>query len=80
MSHDIPSRASIFGGGAETGRRARIKALAHGIHFHRWEESGCETELGHAWRFTSLLSILLPSYDLTTDEEANDYVCVLAKA
>ena len=28
-----------------------------GMRFHRWEESGCETELGHAWRFTSFLSI-----------------------
>ena len=23
------------------------------MHFHQWEESGCETELDHVWRFTS---------------------------
>ena len=27
------------------------------MYFHRWEESDCETELGQAWRFNSLLSV-----------------------
>ena len=39
----------------------------------------CETKRGQAWHLLRS-KCLRPFYDLTIDKEANDCVCVLAKA
>ena len=82
MSHDIPSRARAIIAflGVETGYGARIKALACTFIGTRCGRSPA------ARLSTARLGVyfapkwLRPFYDLTTDEEANDCVCVLAKA
>ena len=83
MSHDIPSRARAIIAflGVETGYGARIKALACAyMHVHRCGRSPAArlstARLGDYFA----PKWLRPFYDLTTDEEANDCVCVLAKA
>ena len=82
MSHDIPSRARAIIAflGVETGYGARIKALAHGMHVHRcgWSPAARLSMARLGVYFAP--KWLGPFYDLTTDEEANDCVCVLAKA
>ena len=77
MSHDIPSRARAIIAflGVETGYGARIKALACtfiGVGGVRPRMARLGVYFAPKW--------LGPFYDLTTDEEANDCVCVLAKA
>ena len=79
MSHDIPSRARAIIAflGVETGYGARIKALAY---VHRCGRSPA-ARLSMAMLSVYFAPKWLGSfYDLTTDEEANDCVCVLAKA
>ena len=79
MSHDNPSRARpiIAFWGVETGRRARIKALVCTCTFIGWRSLAARLNL--AILAVLLYSEVLPSYDVTY-EEANDCVCVLAKA
>ena len=80
MSHDIPSRARAIIAflGAETGYGARIKALActfigvGGSPAARLSMARLGVYYAPKW--------LGPFYDLTTDEEASDCVCILAKA
>ena len=81
MSHDIPSRARAIIAflGVETGYGARIEARA-GMRYAVWEESGRETLSMARLGVYFAPKWLGPFYDLTTDEEANDCVCVLAKA
>ena len=49
-----------------------------GMHFH-WCGRSQAARHGQAWRLLRS-EVFTPFYDLTTDEEANDCVCVLAKA
>ena len=79
MSHDIPSRARAFLG-VETGYGARIKALAHGMHVHRCGRSPAARLSMARFGVYFAPKWLGTFFDLTTDEEANDCVCVLAKA
>ena len=82
MSHDIPSRARaiIAFWGVETGYGARIKALACTFIGVGGVDSPA-ARLSMAMLGVYFAPKWLGSfYDLTTDEEANDCVCVLAKA
>ena len=79
MSHDIPSHmcAIIAFLRVATGRGARIKALA--CIFIGGRSMAARVSMARLGVYFAL-NCSWPSYDLTMDEEANDYICVLAKA
>ena len=76
MSHDIPSRARIFGGGD----RIWSTNQGAGMHVHRCGRSPAARLSMARLGVYFAPKWLGPFYDLTTDEEVNDCVCVLAKA
>ena len=79
MSHDIPSRVRynyILGGGD----RIWSTNQGAGMHVHRCGRSPAARLSMARLGVYFAPKWLGPFYDLTTDEEANDCVCVLAKA
>ena len=79
MSRDIPSRARyncIFGGGDQIWSTNQ----GAGMHVHRCGRSPAARLSMARFGVYFAPKYLRPFYDLTTDEEVNDCVCVLAKA